>query len=87
MSDPSSLWPNGPLNLNLIAPRTFPITITFGPVNAPGAARVTLHANGRIEGDPDAMAGFLAQQRGEAQLPGLVFWLLLRAMREDARQA
>lgn len=87
MSDDPALWPNGPLNFNnLIAPRTFPITITLGPVGVPGTTKVVLHADGRVEGDPEQMAGFLGQLRGEVQIPTLVFWLLLRAVRQDAWQ-
>jgi hypothetical protein len=85
MPDDPTLWPNGPLNLNLIAPRTFPISISFGPVGVPGTTKLVLHADGRIEGSAVEMAGFLAQHRGEVQLPAVVFWLLLRALRDEGR--
>lgn len=82
----NGLW-NGPNGVDLSAVRTFPITVTFGQVGAPGTTKVVLHANGRIEGDPELMVGFLASMRGsEVQLPAVVFWLILRAMREDAKK-
>lgn len=82
----NGLW-NGPSGVDLSAKRTFPITVTFGPVGVPGTTRVVLHADGRVEGDPELMAEFLASMRGhEVQLPAVVFWLLLRAMHEDAGQ-
>lgn len=84
MSD-ASAWPLGPIDPHRLArtigPKTFPLAI--GVASNDGElpkVQLTLHPDGRIEGDLDGARRMLSEARGRGEMNQVLMWLLVRAL-------